>query len=77
MGVEHEQGYEIVLPPINRLREPAGSSRETFSRPELPSGKAKVRSFVVMVGAGMAISDYNEIRSEDPEVTLWAGRIFL
>jgi hypothetical protein len=29
--------------------------RETFWRPEVPSGKAKVRSLVVMLGAGIFV----------------------
>jgi hypothetical protein len=37
------------------LREPAGRVRETFWRPEVPSGKAKVRSLVVMLGAGIFV----------------------
>jgi hypothetical protein len=47
-----------ALPPIKRLREPAGRVRLTFSRPEVPSGKAKVRFFVEMVGATMLVGYY-------------------
>lgn len=36
---------------MRRLRDPAGRSIEMCSRPVEPSGKAKVRSFVAMVGA--------------------------
>jgi len=49
------QGGRVCLPPIKRLREPAGRVRETFWRPEVPSGKAKVRSLVVMLGAGIFV----------------------
>lgn len=37
---------------MRSVREPAGRSRETFWRPVLPSGKAKVRLLVWIVGAG-------------------------
>jgi hypothetical protein len=48
----------LSLPPIKRLREPAGRSRQTFSRPEVPSGKAKVRALVEMLGATMVAGVY-------------------
>lgn len=38
---------------MSRLREPEGRSSDTCLRPVVPSGKAKVRSLVAMVGAGI------------------------
>ena len=40
------------LPPIKRVREPAGRFREIFCRPVVPSGKANVRLVTVMFGLG-------------------------
>ena len=40
------------LPPMRRVREPAGSSSKMFCRPVVPSGKAKVRSLTETFGEG-------------------------
>lgn len=40
---------------MSRLREPAGRSMEMSVRPVVPSGKAKVRPLVAMVGEGILI----------------------
>ena len=40
------------LPPIKRVRDPAGKFRLMFCRPVVPSGNAKVRFWTMMLGLG-------------------------
>jgi len=57
MVLSYEVEGDGGVPPIRRVREPAGREREMFCRPVLPSGKAKVRSLTSIVGEGMAASE--------------------
>lgn len=41
------------LPPMSKVREPAGRSREILERPVVVSGKVKVRLLMEIVGSDM------------------------